>query len=54
MTCPWRARADGAALMMRTQALRALGGWTGIPCDDEVATFAALSQGPRRLARTWR
>ena len=34
----------GAALMMRTASFRALGGWTGIPSDDELATFAALSQ----------
>jgi glycosyltransferase involved in cell wall biosynthesis len=33
-----------AALMMRTASFRALGGWTGIPYDDELATFAALSQ----------
>jgi hypothetical protein len=32
------------ALMLRTTTLRALGGWTGIPADDELATFAALSQ----------
>jgi glycosyltransferase involved in cell wall biosynthesis len=32
-----------AALMMRTASVRALGGWTGIPYDDELATFAALS-----------
>ena len=35
----------GAALMLRTATFRALGGWTGIPYDDELATFAALSQG---------
>ena len=34
----------GAALMMRTASFRALGGWTGIPSDDELATFSALSQ----------
>jgi glycosyltransferase involved in cell wall biosynthesis len=34
----------GAALMMRAASWRALGGWTGIPYDDELATFAALSQ----------
>lgn len=34
----------GAALMLRTATFRALGGWTGIPYDDELATFAALSQ----------
>lgn len=33
-----------AALMMRTNSLRALGGWTGIPYDDEVALFAGLSE----------
>jgi hypothetical protein len=33
-----------ATLMMRTSLLRALGGWTGQPYDDELATFAALSQ----------
>jgi hypothetical protein len=33
-----------AALMFRTATWRALGGWTGIPSDDELATFAALSQ----------
>jgi glycosyltransferase involved in cell wall biosynthesis len=33
-----------AALLMRTELLRALGGWTGLPGDDELATFAALSE----------
>jgi glycosyltransferase involved in cell wall biosynthesis len=33
-----------ATLMMRTDPLRALGGWTGLPGDDELATFAALSE----------
>lgn len=33
-----------ATLMMRTASVRALGGWTGIPGDDELATFAALSE----------
>lgn len=33
-----------AAVMMRTVTLRALGGWTGIPYDDELVTFATLSQ----------
>src|SRR5579859_6229856 len=33
-----------AALMMRTSSVRALGGWVGIPYDDEVALFAALSE----------
>ena len=58
----WAAEHDGnwpihcAALMMRTEALRALGGWTGIPYDDEVATFAALSEitdGYHDPALTW-
>jgi len=46
----WAAEQDGnwpihcAALMMRTVSFRALGGWTGIPYDDELATFAALSE----------
>ena len=46
----WATAHDGnwpiqcAALMMRTTTLRALGGWTGIPYDDDVATFAALSE----------
>lgn len=45
----WAATHDGnwpiqcAALMIRTNTLRALGGWTGIPYDDDVAMFAALS-----------
>jgi glycosyltransferase involved in cell wall biosynthesis len=33
-----------AALMMRTATLRALGGWTALPYDDELATFAAMSE----------
>jgi hypothetical protein len=33
-----------AALMMRTASFRALGGWTGIQYDDELATFAGLSE----------
>lgn len=45
-----------AALMMRTASVRALGGWTGIPYDDELATFAALSavtDGYYDEALTW-
>lgn len=34
----------GAAVMMRTTSVRALGGWAGIPSDDELALFAALSE----------
>ncbi len=33
-----------AGLMIRTDALRALGGWVGIPTDDDVAMFAALCE----------
>jgi hypothetical protein len=42
--------------MMRTTSLRALGGWTAIPGDDELATFAALSEiadGYYDEALTW-
>src|SRR5215470_1375794 len=45
-----------AALMMRTTSLRALGGWTAIPGDDELAAFAALSEitdGYYDEALTW-
>lgn len=45
-----------AALLMRTTSLRALGGWTAIPGDDEIATFAALSEvtdGYYDSALTW-
>jgi hypothetical protein len=31
-----------ALWMMRTNSLRALGGWTGIPYDDDVSMLAAL------------
>ncbi len=34
----------GPALLWRTAHLRALGGWAGIPGDDELSTFAALSE----------
>lgn len=46
----WAAEHEGnwpihcAALMMRASSVRALGGWTGIPYDDEVALFAGLSE----------
>lgn len=33
-----------AGLMMRTTSLRALGGWVGIPSDEDIAMFAALSE----------
>jgi glycosyltransferase involved in cell wall biosynthesis len=58
----WAATHDGnwpiqcAALMIRTTPLRALGGWTGIPHDDDVSMFAALSEitdGYYDKALTW-
>lgn len=58
----WAVAHDGnwpiqcAALMMRTVTLRALGGWTGIPFDDDVSMFAALSEitdGYYDEALTW-
>jgi hypothetical protein len=42
--------------MMRTSSVRALSGWVGIPYDDEVALFAALSEitdGYYDEALTW-
>jgi glycosyltransferase involved in cell wall biosynthesis len=33
-----------AGLMIRTTSLRALGGWVGLPHDEDVAMFAALSE----------
>ncbi|MDQ2583252.1 glycosyltransferase [Saccharothrix yanglingensis] len=33
-----------AGLLMRTDSLRALGGWAGAPLDDDLVTFAALSE----------
>ncbi|MGH3754141.1 MAG: glycosyltransferase family 2 protein [Pseudonocardiaceae bacterium] len=33
-----------AGLMIRTDHLRALGGWVASPADDDVAMFAALSE----------
>jgi glycosyltransferase involved in cell wall biosynthesis len=46
----------GAALMMRSDTLRAVGGWAGIPYDDELCMFAALSEithGYYDEAMTW-
>jgi glycosyltransferase involved in cell wall biosynthesis len=46
----WATEHDGnwpihcAGLMMRTDYLRALGGWVASPADDDVAMFAALSE----------
>ncbi|HEY3502607.1 MAG TPA: glycosyltransferase family 2 protein [Actinocatenispora sp.] len=45
-----------AGLMVRTATLRAVGGWAGIPCDDDVAMFAGLSEvtaGWNEPAVTW-
>ncbi|MBP2337398.1 glycosyltransferase involved in cell wall biosynthesis [Saccharothrix coeruleofusca] len=39
----------GGGLMMRTDTLRAIGGWTGIPVDDDLAALAAISE----LADGW-
>jgi glycosyltransferase involved in cell wall biosynthesis len=33
-----------AGLLMRTEALRALGGWAGLPHDEDIGMFAALSE----------
>ncbi|GAA4000939.1 hypothetical protein GCM10022247_21890 [Allokutzneria multivorans] len=33
-----------AGLAMRTTSLRALGGWIGLPSDEDIAMFAALSE----------
>ena len=33
-----------AGLMMRTNSLRAVGGWAGAPMDDDIVMFAALSE----------
>ncbi|MDI1466285.1 glycosyltransferase family A protein [Catellatospora sp. KI3] len=33
-----------AGLLARTASVRALGGWGGVPTDDDIALFAALSE----------
>ncbi len=33
-----------AGLMIRTSTLRAIGGWPGLPIDDDVTMFAGLSE----------
>ncbi|NUT53206.1 MAG: glycosyltransferase [Saccharothrix sp.] len=46
----------GGGLMMRTDTLRAIGGWTGIPVDDDLAALAAISEladGWNDRAVTW-
>jgi glycosyltransferase involved in cell wall biosynthesis len=45
-----------AGLMMRTATVRAIGGWAGIPIDDDVAMLAALAEladGYNEPAVTW-
>lgn len=58
----WAADHDGnwpihcAGLTMRSSTLRALGGWVGVPADDDIAMFAALSEitaGYNESALTW-
>lgn len=34
----------GGGLAARTETLRALGGWTGVPVDDELGALVALSE----------
>lgn len=34
----------GAGLMLRSTSLRALGGWAGLPVDEDLGMFAALSE----------
>lgn len=34
----------GAGLMLRGTSLRALGGWAGLPVDEDLGMFAALSE----------
>jgi glycosyltransferase involved in cell wall biosynthesis len=46
----------GASLLMRTTALRALGGWAGLPHDEDIPMFAALSEladGYHHDSLTW-
>lgn len=33
-----------AGLTLRMESLRAIGGWSGVPSDDDIAMFAALSE----------
>lgn len=45
-----------AGLMMRTATVRALGGWAGIPAEDDISLFAALAEitdGYFHQATTW-
>lgn len=45
-----------AGLLMRTQLVRACGGWGGVPVDDDIVMFSALSEiadGYNDPATTW-
>lgn len=45
-----------AGLMVRASTLRAIGGWVGIPSDDDIAMFAGLSEvaaGYNEKTVTW-
>lgn len=45
-----------AGLMVRALSLRAVGGWVGLPADEDIAMFAALSEmgdGHNVNAVTW-
>jgi glycosyltransferase involved in cell wall biosynthesis len=45
-----------AGLTMRTESVRALGGWAGLPNDEDIVLFAALSEitdGYNDEAVTW-
>jgi glycosyltransferase involved in cell wall biosynthesis len=45
-----------AGLMMRTTLVHALGGWAGIPVDDDIVLFSAISEiasGWNEQAVTW-
>lgn len=45
-----------AGLALHTESLRAIGGWSGVPADDDIAMFAALSEmsdGYNEQAVTW-
>ncbi|SNY52050.1 glycosyltransferase family 2 protein [Paractinoplanes atraurantiacus] len=45
-----------AGLLLRAVTLRAIGGWVGLPSDEDIAMFAALSQisdGYNLDGKTW-
>lgn len=45
-----------AGLTIRTASLRAIGGWSGVPAEDDIVMFAALSEifdGYNEEAVTW-